>query len=187
MDIHFNPAMTWGEQKVPGFWPIPIFVPWKLPQIVLWDTQEIARSRPRRSSFTAAMLPASSEVLQRGAGMGRWHGFSEWLHQFTSYYSYIVLYSFTIIRTNNYLRNYDPKMICMVVPSCYPKSCRRVVSKRLKQRQKWYGLSCSPLKPSPPWHSMRGQELFWWDESSGEATNRGFRQVMGVPPVLIHL
>ena len=26
MNIHFNPAMTWGEQKVPGFWPIPICV-----------------------------------------------------------------------------------------------------------------------------------------------------------------
>ena len=25
MNIHFNPAMTWGEQKVPGFWPIPIY------------------------------------------------------------------------------------------------------------------------------------------------------------------
>ena len=27
MNIHFNPAMTWGEQKVPGFWPIPIWIP----------------------------------------------------------------------------------------------------------------------------------------------------------------
>ena len=26
MNIHFNPAMIWGEQKVPGFWPIPIYI-----------------------------------------------------------------------------------------------------------------------------------------------------------------
>ena len=52
MNIHKS-QLFWGEQKVPGFWPIPI---WRFPNILRYPKIQSRRGFPQISQVTKGFL-----------------------------------------------------------------------------------------------------------------------------------